>query len=294
MLDFVTDAARKDEQAYYDEEYSGGASTDSGQPLEALGERWQAPNDILSRLVRRYVGDLRGKRVVLLGNGASQRELHFLVERPAALVLSDLSPEAVRAIEVRYSDQLVGQPITFAAIDAYDLPFPDDSVDVVYGFAFVHHLPELDGFFAEVSRVLAPNGRAVFMDDAYAPVWQRSKETWLRPLMRYTHRRQPISPEDMRFTMAGGFREDDLGRRIRAAGGDPFFERQSFLYYFWTRAADRLFPSRWQHLRSQRHVGALLITLDQRLSRFAVIRKNLIRLVWGFTVPAEAPAGMRT
>ena len=288
VLDFVVDPERRREQAFYDQEYAD-ETVEAGPDLQALGPRWSGELQILSRLVRRHVGDLRDKRVVLLGNGSSEDELHFLLDRPAALVVSDLSPAAVRRLRERYAARLGGRPVSFAAIDAYDLPFGDGTVDVLYGNAFVHHLPALDPFFAEVARVLAPGGRAVFMDDAYAPVWQRSKETWLRPLMSYTHRRNPISPEDMRFTMAGGFREDDLARRIRAVGGEPYFVRQSFLYYFWTRAADRLFPARLQRFREQPRIARTLIDLDERLSRYEAVRKNLIRLVWGFRIPAAGP-----
>jgi SAM-dependent methyltransferase len=282
--DFVRSADRAAEREFYDDEYA--VATDGEQrSLADLGEFWDAPHNILGRLIRKHVGDLRGLRVLLLGNGKSDAELHFLADRPAALVLSDLSATAVHQVALRNTAVAAEGNTIFAAIDAYDLPFFDGSVDVVYGCAFVHHLSDVDTFLSEVARVLAPGGRAVFMDDAYAPLWQRSKETWLRPVMKYTHRRNPISPEDERFTMAGGFREDRLAEWIRAAGGIPFFERQSFLYYFWTRAADRLFPVSWQRVRDQRAVAATLIAADRGLERFELVRRNMIRLVWGFSLP---------
>ncbi|HYP49138.1 MAG TPA: class I SAM-dependent methyltransferase, partial [Thermoleophilaceae bacterium] len=262
LPDFVADPQRVDERRFYDEEYAGESRPSSGTELADLAEHWAPDGNILRRLVYENLGGLRGKRVLLLGNGSSDRELHFLSEQPSAMVLSDLSIEAVRALSTRYDLGAAQERLTFAAIDAYDLPFPDDSIDLVYGDAFVHHLSPLDPFFAEVARVLAPGGRAVFVDDAYSPLWQRSKETWLKPVMDYTHRRNPISPEDMRFTMAGGFKEEDLAPRIRAVGGQPFFIRQSLIYYFWTRAADRLFPARLLFLGEARWVVRPMIALD--------------------------------
>ena len=35
----------------------------------------------------------------------------------------------------------------------------------------------------------------------YGPLWQRSKQTWLRPMMLWSHRRNPRSPEDVRYTV---------------------------------------------------------------------------------------------
>ncbi|MDX6678429.1 MAG: hypothetical protein QOE31_2481, partial [Solirubrobacteraceae bacterium] len=48
------------------------------------------------------------------------------------------------------------------ACDAEDLPFDDDSFDLVLGHAVLHHIPHLDRAFAEFRRVLRPGGRFVF------------------------------------------------------------------------------------------------------------------------------------
>jgi SAM-dependent methyltransferase len=284
ILDFVASAERADEREYYEEEYASAAVGGTGD-ITALDQEWRDPVLILNHLLWEQLGPMSGKRVVLLGNGDSEKELFFLRQDPEVLVFSDLSTVAVRSVRDRYDLEAYGDRVRFAAIDAFDLPLDDESVDLVYGNAFVHHLDDVDRFLAEVARVLRPGGRAVFMDDAYAPLWQHAKQTWLRPLMNYTHRREPISPEDLQFTLAGGFREDDLAPRIRAVGGDPWFHRQSFLYYLWTRIRDRLVPRRMKYLADSPRILRPLIALDERLERFAVVRQNLIRLVWGFDMP---------
>ena len=285
VLDFVSDPDRAAERDYYEREYAGMQEASAPKrSIESLATEWQDLRNVPNRRVWQEVGSLRGKRVVLLGNGASEKELFFLTHDPEALVVSDLSAEAVRVIRDRY--RLDGQAhVYFSAIDALDLPFVDETLDVVYGFAFVHHLSDFDRLFAEIARVLRAGGRAVFMDDAYAPLWQGAKLTILKPLMRYTHRRNPISPEDIRFTMGGGFREDDLAVRIQAVGCKPWFHREAFLYYFWTRAGDRLFPDRLRHLSRHPGVARALIKTDERLARYGWVQRNLIRLVWGFDKP---------
>lgn len=296
VVDLVAEPAREAEREYYEQqEYDERAmSTGQGQ-IASLAQLWTDPSAIERRMLWANLGELRDKRVLLLGNGDSEAELYFVTERPELLIFSDLSVAAVSAVRRRYDLEGYEDRICFAAIDALDLPLFDESIDLVYGSAFVHHLPDVPRFIEEVARVLKPRGRGVFFDDAYAPAWHYSKQTWLKPLMRYTHRRQPISPEDMRFTMSGGFKEVELAESIIAVGGQPWFHRDCFLYYFWTRASDRLFPARLQFLGRQGAIADRLIRLDRRLARFRAVRKNLIRLVWGFDKPEpSSPEGAGT
>ena len=43
-----------------------------------------------------------------------------------------------------------------------ELPFEDDSFDLVFGHAVLHHLPDLEGSFREFLRVLRPGGAIAF------------------------------------------------------------------------------------------------------------------------------------
>src|SRR3954470_19798592 len=49
-----------------------------------------------------------------------------------------------------------------AACDAAELPFDDESFDLVLGHAVLHHLPDLERAFAEFHRVLKPGGTLFF------------------------------------------------------------------------------------------------------------------------------------
>jgi ubiquinone/menaquinone biosynthesis C-methylase UbiE len=173
--------------------------------------------------------------------------------------------------------------IDFAVIDALSLPFEDRSVDVLYGYAMVHHLSDLDLFLSEVARVLAPGGRCVFMDNCYSPAWQAAKLGVLRPLMQYFHERGGISPEDYEATVSGWYRVEELAQKIKTVGGNAFFERTCFVQYLFTRASERLPPQRvWRWLTAQESVLAALIRLDALLAHSQFVRNNQMRLVWGF------------
>jgi len=214
--------------------------------------------------------------------------MYFLTRRPALLVFSDLAAAGVGDVARRFELGDESERVCFAAIDALELPIADETVDLVYGNAIVHHLPDLDWCLAEAARVLKPGGRTVFMDAAYAPLWQGAKSTWLRPLMRLSHHLYPRSPEDRRYTIEGGFRESELGPKIRALGGEPFFHRHGFLFYLWQRGARRLLPASLAGFGEHPGIARLLTRLDERLARFEVVRRNQVRLVWGFTKAPSA------
>jgi SAM-dependent methyltransferase len=288
VVDLVGDRRRGNERAFYDDYYSHAPDLGEVPGPASLAGTWTGPDAPWEmQRVWRHLGELTDRTVVLLGNGESVAELHMLVERPRALIYSDLSPVGLRAL-ARRLDHGLRDRVVLAAMDALDLPLRDRSVDLVYGFAFAHHVPDRERFLAEVARVLRPGGRCVFMDDARSPAWQWLKLGWLRPLMRMSHRHEPRSPEDLRETLTGGFREPELEAAIRRVGGEPWFERVALLYYIWMRAAGTLLPAKVRRLRLHGLVARGCMRADKLLMTFEWGRRNMVRLVWGFDMPRAA------
>lgn len=287
VFDLVPAGSKATERDFYDGEYQGegGGGQLAIDGLESLWDLALAPQN---RLIRATLPALAGRDVLLIGNGASDKELAFLRERPRRLVYSDLSSNAARRIQARYDLRGYGDCLRFAAVDAEALPFAAQSFDVLYGHAMVHHLPDVPRFLSGAVRCLRPGGMAVFMDDAFAPLWHYSKQTWLKPLMRYSHRRTGISPEDYRFSMSGGFREAELARPLHELGVEPFFHRLCFIDYVLARGAEKLLPGRFAAALTSAPVMRGLSALDRGLARLAWYRRNQIRLVWGFRVPGAA------
>lgn len=276
-----------EEGAFYDHVYAGTEAPPSSDTT-SLRSEWESLYYPMNAEVLRRVGDLRDQVVLLLGNGASAKELYFLELQPRRLIVSDLSLEGLRAGRRSHSLDENRYPVEWAVVEASRLPVLDGTIDVIYGYAFVHHLPDTASFLAEVARVLRPGGRCIFMDNRYSPAWQRAKLGVLRPLMRYFHHREQPSPADLQATLSGWHHEEELEDMILAIGGEPFFDRSSFFHYLFTRASERLPPRAvFSFLGSRTWILRALIRLDDALAHFESVRNNQIRLVWGFERPLD-------
>jgi len=280
----VLDAQRAREREYYDTAYGARGSAAAALPFDEqwLTRRWQDRHWPECQLVLERLGDLKEKIVVCIGNGASLKELYFL-HRGAYLIDSDLSIEGPRRAKRHFDLSRFDGRYAFHAFDAYRMPLANASVDVVYAFELVHHLPDLGGFFDEIFRVLKPGGKCVFYDHAYSRVWQAAKLTVLRPLMKLVHRYHGISPEDLRATYQGGYREEDLARWATEHGfAAAFSERTTFFHYLVTNGVGKVIGWSWP-LWMYKGPGLIGRALDATLTRnVRLLRDSRIEMVWGF------------
>lgn len=279
----ITEREREPERYHYQLAYlSPSASHTTDFDPEHRSRRWADPHWPEGYLILNRLGDLNGKVVLCLGNGASTKELHFLT-LGAMLICSDLSMSGVLAAKSRYDLGALACRAAFHAMDAYRIPLRNHSIDVVYGYEFVHHLSDLDAFFHEVHRVLKPGGLCIFFDNAYSPIWQGAKRTFLWPLMRLSHLLYRRSPEDIRASYAGGYKEcflQDLGARHGLSQG--FFDRVMFFQYLGKRGVSKLFGSKLPPVCC-RIPGTIGRFMDRLLTdRLYFLRRSRIGLVWGF------------
>ena len=108
------------------------------------------------------LGDVRGKTVVDLGCGSGINSL-ILARRGAKVFGVDISESLLKMASQRAAVNGLERSTHFVASSAHDLPFREESADVVLGIAILHHL-DLHLIAEQTWRLLKKGGRAIFQE----------------------------------------------------------------------------------------------------------------------------------
>jgi SAM-dependent methyltransferase len=154
-------------------------------------------------------------RALEIGAGTGYFSLNLL--RAAVLgeaVAADISPGMLHKLED--SARELGLSVETAACDAADLPFDEDSFDLVFGHAVLHHLPDLHAAFGEFRRVLRPGGVVAFCGEpSYygdrIAAWPKRGANAVAPLWRALMR---AGPRPMNGNGDGGHEEHTLEQLV--------------------------------------------------------------------------------
>ena len=152
-------------------------------------------------------------RVLDLGCGAAEGPLQFLPDERA--VGLDVSGEQLRLASERTDADLVAGEMTA-------LPFPADCFDAVTAFYSVIHLPIEDhaDCYAEVSRVLAPDGEFLF---SIGDGWVGENDDWLDSGVEMAWSFPPMAETERLLASAGLTVTDRYRVRSEMDDGDwPF------------------------------------------------------------------------
>lgn len=102
------------------------------------------------------VGHAVGRDVLDVGCNTGYGTMR-LIRAARRVVGVDVSPRAIEAAQRRAVD---GQP-EFVLSDGMDLPFPDDTFDLVTSFQVLEHVPDPGVFLGELARVTRPGGQII-------------------------------------------------------------------------------------------------------------------------------------
>jgi ubiquinone/menaquinone biosynthesis C-methylase UbiE len=145
---------------------------------------------------------------------------------------TDISPGMLATLERNAA--ALGLDVETTACDAAELPFADESFDLVLGHAVLHHLPDLDRAFAEFARVLRPGGTLFFAGEPSrtgdriagmpkraavraAPLWRRAVRA--RPAPTHGGGDDDGAEHALEAVVdVHAFAPEDLERHARAAG----------------------------------------------------------------------------
>jgi ubiquinone/menaquinone biosynthesis C-methylase UbiE len=121
-----------------------------------------AGQGVVTTKLRKALGEAGAfERALEIGAGTGYFSLNLL---QAGVVREAVCTDISRGMldELERSAARLGVEVLAVRCDAQELPFPDDSFDLVFGHAVLHHLPDLDAAFREFRRVLRPGGRIAF------------------------------------------------------------------------------------------------------------------------------------
>jgi 2-polyprenyl-3-methyl-5-hydroxy-6-metoxy-1,4-benzoquinol methylase len=150
-------------------------------PLEKKFDKYQKRGsmhwrEMISRDIRKFnafqqarydwiiksAGELKAKKVLDLGSGDGA--LSYLLAREGAVVVGvdndELGVEFAEA-NLKSVDPDNKLQYSFITGSAYQLPFPDESFDIVALCEVIEHLAEPERMLVEVKRVLKPGGKLV-------------------------------------------------------------------------------------------------------------------------------------
>jgi SAM-dependent methyltransferase len=112
----------------------------------------------------------------------------------------DVAPQAVEGAQAE-PDRPAN--LTFQVADAYALPFPDASFDVVHAHQVLHHLADPPAAIREMLRVARPGGLVALREADYgAAFWYPDATAWRAWQQSY------------QLLAGGGGTEVDAGRRL--------------------------------------------------------------------------------
>jgi len=98
-----------------------------------------------------------GCRILELGCGAGDfwKNSAELTDSFSELILSDISAGMVDAAKGKYAHK---KNINCQVVDILDIPYPENSFDIIIANSMLYHVPELEYALKEVHRALSPNG----------------------------------------------------------------------------------------------------------------------------------------
>ena len=141
------------------------------------------------------LGDAAGKTVLDYGCGAGENSVLIASHGARRVIGIDISPELVELGQQRLALHGFAASAELRVGSAHELPVEDESIDVVFGMAILHHL-DLPLASREVFRVLKKGGRAIFLE----PVRNSRVVRFVRNLIPYTA--PDISPFERPLTDA--------------------------------------------------------------------------------------------
>lgn len=213
----------------------------------------------------------RGLRVLEIGVGIGADYLEWL---KAGAQASGVDISATSLEQARRRCEIAGFQPDLRVADAEQLPFPDNSFDIVYSYGVMHHSPDTAQCVREAARVLQPGGQARIMVYHHPSI--TGAMLWLRyGFLRGKSLRQSVfehleSPGTKTYAMPealalmDGF--EDVKIQVVFSPGDLLLHQPSARFQSgFYRLVWKLFPRRLVRTLGRRWGLFLLITAKKQV-----------------------------
>ena len=199
------------------------------------------------QLVSEYIGGIAGLRVleVACGRGGFVRQL---ANAGAHVIGCDFSSAALRTASTKLRATEERPEATLIQGDAQNLPFADNSFDLVVSCETIEHLPDVESAVRGMHRVTRPGGKLFLTTPNYA--------NFMGLYALYSRFRHPSREDDQPFDRRQWFPQ--ILRWVRQAGW-TVLRTDGTVHQFPFLPAHN--PIRWKGLESNRVVRKLLSPL---------------------------------
>ena len=207
------------------------ATTDLQLPPATIARYQKPPATTIFPLEYAFhlLGDATGKTVLEYGCGDGLNTV-VLANRGARVVALDISPDLLEITRRRLqANKCEGVDLLLGS--GHTLPMADESVDIVFGMAILHHL-DLELASREVFRVLKKGGKAIFEE----PTRNSKLANRLRALFP---KRADVSPFERPLTTAEMERFAEPCA-FKAKTFQPFVTSLTSLAPHWLRPSTRV------------------------------------------------------
>ena len=199
------------------------------------------------QLVREHIGAVEGLEIleVACGRGGFSNEL---ARAGACVTGCDFSFVAVRVADMKLRATENRPAARFIQGDAQDLPFADESFDLVISCETIEHLPEVSKALREMFRVTRPGGNLLLTTPNYA--------NFMGLYELYSWLRHPGRKDDQPFDRRQWFPQ--IRKFVREAGW-KIIRTDGTVHQFPFLPGQN--PIRWEGLESNRTVRKLVSPL---------------------------------